>query len=185
MNGETPRSPVAFPENAMSSRWILWNHEFFFQERGSRLLSHRLWLPRNNFPPSDKIDEVTIYGTDGNDWLKGTDGDDILAGLQGDDVLYGGSGNDRFVYRDGDGVDQNIGGSGIDQIDATKATSLELNEIHAEDYSIESIVGGDQGLEIVGTKGNDYLDFSTITLKNVSQIDGGAGDDTIIGRRGQ
>ncbi|MEZ6032271.1 MAG: LEPR-XLL domain-containing protein [Planctomycetaceae bacterium] len=129
---------------------------------------------------SDPIAADTIYGTDVNDWLKGTDGDDVFAGLQGDDVLYGGNGNDRFIYRDGDGVDQYLGGGGEDLIDATKATSLELNEIH-EKYSIEYIVGGEQGLEIDGTKGNDYLDFSTIILKNVSQIDGGAGDDTIIG----
>jgi|GEM_PF-2674974 len=112
-----------------------------------------------------------VYGTDENDWLKGS---------EGDDVLYGGDGNDRFVYREGDGVDRNIRKAGEDQIDATRARTLVLDEIH-EKYSIEYIVGSEEGLTIEGTKGNDYLDFSTVTLKNLSQIDGGAGDDVIIG----
>ncbi len=80
----------------------------------------------------EKIDNVIVYGFDGDDTITGSDGadhlfggdgDDILHGLGGDDILFGGegkdtilggTGNDLIVLPKFDDVLQIDGGDGID-----------------------------------------------------------------------
>jgi hypothetical protein len=132
----------------------------------------------------DAPGETDVYwGTDASDTLTGTSGDDFLVGLHGNDVLNGGDGHDTFVYREGDGTDRYAGGDGKDVIDATAAKTLQLNVFQSKN-SIETIAGSEEGLSIQGTNAKDVLDFSGTTLKNVSHIDAGAGNDTVTGSHG-
>jgi Ca2+-binding RTX toxin-like protein len=51
--------------------------------------------------------------------------------------------------------------------------------------SVEAISGnGFSGVSIIGSAGNDALDFSAIGLDSISLIDGGSGNDIIIGTSG-
>jgi len=59
-----------------------------------------------------KGDDLSLYGTSGDDNIKGKKGDDVIRGYQGDDVLRGGPGDD-ILY----GV---CGGKGNDWIDAVE-----------------------------------------------------------------
>jgi Ca2+-binding RTX toxin-like protein len=130
------------------------------------------------------LEHVTgIDAGDGNDTVIGSAGDDVIIGGRGNDNLSGGDGDDQFVYREGDGADRYTGGSGKDVINATEAKTLELQRFQAVN-SIESIFGGSEGLSIVGSKGNDVLDFSMTTLEHVTGIDAGDGNDTVIGSAG-
>jgi Ca2+-binding RTX toxin-like protein len=132
---------------------------------------------------ADSDASLVVKGTDGVDWLNGSDKNDLFIGGRGNDNLSGGDGDDQFVYREGDGADRYTGGSGKDVINATEAKTLELQRFQAVN-SIESIFGGSEGLSIVGSKGNDVLDFSMTTLEHVTGIDAGDGNDTVIGSAG-
>jgi Ca2+-binding RTX toxin-like protein len=131
-------------------------------------------------PAEVTVEGYVFEGTDKEDWLKASDGDDVILGGGGDDHLYGLGGNDRFVYREGDGADIVLGGEGTDTIDATDAKTLQLTELTAE-HSVETIFGNEGGLQIEGTANNDVLDFQNTTLKNVSGIDAGQGNDQVTG----
>jgi Ca2+-binding RTX toxin-like protein/GH24 family phage-related lysozyme (muramidase) len=78
--------------------------------------------------------DYTIHGTEGNDSLFGLDaapiqnntmyghgGDDYMDGRSGDDTMYGGDGNDTMVG--GDGNDTLIGGAGDDYLQGDNGTN--------------------------------------------------------------
>jgi len=126
--------------------------------------------------------DALVGGAD-NDSLSGDDGNDILTGSAGDDTLLGGAGDDMFnVGGTGDGNDSVDGGSGSDTILATAAnTSIKLSGI----VGIENITAnGFSGVSIAGTSNADALDFSGTTLTSITKIDGGAGNDTVLGSAG-
>jgi Ca2+-binding RTX toxin-like protein len=121
----------------------------------------------------------TIYGEDGNDFLKGGAGDssfaygatyidggagdDILIGLSSFDTLLGGDGND-WIRSAGTGRAV-LGGSGndtifysyaarVDNLDAYGGTGADF--IYGSDQN--DILSGDEGIDLlVGRGGNDYL----------------------------
>ncbi|MFK7769004.1 MAG: cadherin-like domain-containing protein, partial [Mariniblastus sp.] len=105
---------------------------------------------------------------------------DVIIGGTGNDNLYGNAGDDTFVYAEGDGNDRMRGGEGIDRVDATSANSLGLQHMVAKD-SIEVIEGSEEGTRIEGTERNNHLDFTNTELKNVTEIDAGAGNDRVKG----
>jgi Ca2+-binding RTX toxin-like protein len=61
-------------------------------------------------PPAD----LTIFGTEGNDFLSGGDGNDTIDALGGADYVYGGNGNDTVIA--GMSMDQLYGDAGIDTL---------------------------------------------------------------------
>ena len=116
----------------------------------------------------------TIYGSAqadiirsgfGNDTLYGMGGNDRLQGGPGDDVLFGGDGNDRFIAEPVlDGNDSLDGGAGIDTMDYARRTigvNVSVGNGQADD--------GQPGVEL------DAVDIS------VENVNGGAGDDVVIG----
>lgn len=123
-----------------------------------------------------------IDGGGGDDTLTGGDGADSLYGSTGNDVLLGGGGNDRFYIATGSGVDSIDGGDGFDVIQATADNaSLRLSGLSG----IERINGnGFVNFAILGSSVADVMDFSAIQLLQVALIDGGAGNDTLIGSAG-
>jgi serralysin len=54
----------------------------------------------------------------------------------------------------------------------------------ASNNSVEIIDGGDSESKIVGDGGNNSLDFRNATFENISEVDAGAGHDTVRGTRG-
>ena len=121
----------------------------------------------------------TLEGLGGNDTLTGFTGDDTLIGGPGDDTMTGGAGNAVFLVSPGDGFDFITGNSGADAIKATAsnmAIGLDavsgIGTITANSYSNVTIATDDNG---------DSLNLTGTTLIGITEIDGGAGNDTIIG----
>lgn len=126
-----------------------------------------------------------IYGNAGNDVLTSGGGADSIFGGQGNDIITGGSG---ASYLSGDAGDDTItGGTGADTI-----LGLDGND---------SLIGGSGHEQIFGNTGNDVIDLThagsstayggqgndDITASgnsNAMQINGDAGDDTLIGGAG-
>lgn len=121
-----------------------------------------------------------IDGGAGNDAITGTVAADTILGAGGDDILSGGDGNDTFQYTGtANGFDAVTGGLGTDTITAlANSTVIGLSSI----AGVEAISAGTfTGVSIAGSGNNDTLDLSATTLTAITKIDGGAGNDTIIG----
>lgn len=124
-------------------------------------------------------EDWTFLGKGGQDRLTGNIGNDTFVGGFGNDVLDGQGGNDVFNVGVKDGADSITGGDGYDKIVATaNNVAIGLSFI----AGIEEInAGGFVPVSIVGTIGDDILDFSTTLLVGIGSINGGAGNDTITG----
>jgi len=145
-----------------------------------------------------------IDGGAGDDEIEGSTGNDIIEGGAGDDELEGGAGNDTFLVNgQNNGFDEIEGGSGFDQILGSGGDDVIGIRGHGDDghgdddwddehgsksyhdpdagFSIEEIDGGAGFNTIQGSSHGDQLDFSQTTLKNIDLINGGAGNDKIIG----
>ena len=152
----------------------------------------------------------TLTGSKGADLIFGGKGDDVLEGARGDDRLYGGAGDDLLndgsgdnTLRGGDGDDLIVdghtiydrgfnlidGGDGYDVVrcDGRYAT-LGLQSIQGveriEGGLSESSGGSRTYTRIQGGDGADSWDFSAVELIDIGYIDGGAGDDRIVGSSG-
>lgn len=115
----------------------------------------------------------TLLGGAGTDYLDGSADADWLDGGLGADQLLGGTGNDTFVIDDlGDAVMEFADGG----IDLVKSTITYTLGAHQENLTL---VFGEYPSNINGY-GNDLANLITDNAgRNV--IDGGAGDDTIVG----
>jgi len=122
-----------------------------------------------------------LRGGTGDDRLYGEDGDDVLSGGAGRDQLCGGAGDDTFVVTGADDArDRLLGGDGTDRIVAGDDGDITLNRFSKSD-SVEVIDGGATESDILGTGGNDNLDFSQTTFENIGGVDAGGGKDTVRG----
>ncbi|MBD2279535.1 bluetail domain-containing putative surface protein [Aphanizomenon flos-aquae] len=109
--------------------------------------------------------------------LSGGLGDDVLIGrIGGNDALSGGDGNDYIAP--GTGSDTINGGAGYDRVDYSNLTT----GVNVTSSLFTSIEG------VVGTKYNDTLDLSSLTITNsdnlvtgLVSIKGNDGNDTITG----
>ena len=121
-----------------------------------------------------------IDGGAGADTIIGSAAADTLVGGVGNDSLNGGGGNDVFqVSGTGDGFDAIDGGSGTDTIAAqANNTTIGLSSL----TGVETISGGAfTGVSIAGSANGDNLNFSAVTLSAITKVDGGSGNDTIVG----
>jgi Ca2+-binding RTX toxin-like protein len=151
----------------------------------------------------------TIFGGAGDDTLMGADGDDLLFGGVGSDVLtgggtnslreyrgrdtlLGGEGNDRLTVFAGEnrldggagsdvlvgglGVDLLIGGIGADTIDGSgDVDTVDYSYITSPTTGISvTLTGSTNATVSVGGAAED-------TLRNIENIIGGSGNDTITG----
>ncbi|WP_460021546.1 hypothetical protein [Magnetospira thiophila] len=116
----------------------------------------------------------TITGSAGADTIQGGAGEDILSGGDGDDLfLVTGSGQDFDRFDGGAGMDTILGGSGDDVI----GISDDFSATHA----VEVIDGGAGFDTIQGSWRSNYMDFSATELRQIDLIDGGDGQDILIG----
>lgn len=124
-----------------------------------------------------------LSGLDGDDRVTGNVLADTLIGGAGDDTLDGNDGDDLFhVTGSDDGFDSVIGGAGTDIIEATAdGAVIGLRGLSG----IEAITAaGFANVKISGSSDADALDFAAVALTGITLIDGGDGNDTIVGSAG-
>jgi Ca2+-binding RTX toxin-like protein len=132
---------------------------------------------------------VNITGNELANWLTGNgaaniliggDGNDTLQGLGGADTLTGGAGNDIYIL-DGaasKAVVVESDGGGIDQV-TTNLSSYKLPD------NVENLFGRSQtgALNFTGT-GNALDNLLNASYSTSARLDGGAGNDTLVGSGG-
>lgn len=121
-----------------------------------------------------------IDGGAGNDLIVGSSGANTIRGSGGDDTINTGDGNDTIQFTGtASGFDAIDGGLGTDTIVAlANSTIIGLRSL----TGIEAISAGSfTGVTIAGSSSGDTLDFSAVTLTAITRIEGGAGNDVIIG----
>jgi Ca2+-binding RTX toxin-like protein len=137
----------------------------------------------------------TLFGKGGFDFLFGGSENDILVGGDGDDQVFGESGDDRMVWNPGDDTDLNEGGAGIDTVEVNggggaevftttaNGTRVRFDRLDPAPFSID--IGTSENL-VVNMNGGDDSFSATGNLAALIKItvDGGAGDDTILGSNG-
>lgn len=114
--------------------------------------------------------------------IEGGAGNDTITGSAGADTIWGGDGDDVFLIRFNTVGDIISGGIGYDTL---LATSNSASVAWANISGIDAIdANGHINVNVNGTNGNDAMNLAGILLIGVGRIDGGAGDDTIIGTGG-
>jgi Ca2+-binding RTX toxin-like protein len=122
-----------------------------------------------------------IDGGNGSDTITGSAGADVIFGNHGADTIAAGEGNDtiRFGVNTDDFID---GGAGIDTlVSMVDGASLVWTRVSGVEV-VNAFATFDEVL--LGTTGNDVLDFSAVALLGVSRIDALGGADTVIGSMG-
>ncbi|MCA9189736.1 MAG: calcium-binding protein, partial [Planctomycetales bacterium] len=148
------------------------------------------------------IGDDFLDGGDGVDRLYGSAGDDILRGGNGTDYVFGQAGNDRIQYGfliDGDAaVDQMLGGPHRDTVEILGTENADVFTVQQLSNGVfritnaqnatfrfrfpESITDRDiEQLRVSGMGGDDHIEAIGNFDVNVLQLDGGEGDDTLIG----
>ena len=127
---------------------------------------------------ADRLD-----GGAGSDTVEGGDGNDTLEGGAGADNLSGGSGDDTFLgWGDIFANDSLQGGTGGDRI-VNPGTSGDLTlSSFGPLVGIEEIAGASctSIQRVLGTDGNDVIDFSLTRLTNIAYVDARGGNDLVI-----
>jgi Ca2+-binding RTX toxin-like protein len=134
----------------------------------------------------------TLTGTAGqDDYHGGASADNLstvaendnVSGDAGNDTISTGAGNDNIWFTGtGEGFDAVTGGADVDTIHAlTNNTNIGLRSI----ATVEVITAdGHTGVRILGSTGNDVLDFTGVTLTGIAEINGGGGNDSLTGSAG-
>lgn len=145
-----------------------------------------------------------LFGQAGNDNLQGKGGfdflfggldNDTLTGGDADDQVFGESGNDRLIWNPGDDTDLNEGGADTDTVEVNggngaetftvtaNGTRVRFDRLNPAPFSID--IGTSENLVVNMNGGNDSFS-ATGNLAALIKItvDGGAGDDTILGSNG-
>jgi Ca2+-binding RTX toxin-like protein len=139
--------------------------------------------------------EDVILSRGGADFLFGGADDDALTGGDAGDLVFGQNGDDRMIWNPGDDTDLNEGGVGVDTVEvnggggaeifATTAngTRVRFDRIDPAPFALD--IGTSENLVVNANGGNDQFS-ATGNLAALIKItvDGGAGDDTLLGSNG-
>jgi Ca2+-binding RTX toxin-like protein len=137
----------------------------------------------------------TIFGSRNNDTLRGGDGNDVLVGGRGDDQVFGNAGDDRMTWNNGDGTDLFEGGDGTDTAEVNgsggnetftltaNGTRVRFDRLDPAPFALD--IGTTERLVLDMGAGDDSFS-ATGNLAALIQVtvDGGAGNDTILGSNG-
>ena len=130
-----------------------------------------------------------ITGNDAANYFFAWDGDDTLDGGGGVDRLDGGAGNDTYVVTPGDTL---IDSSGIDHVmsrtswtlgDGLENLTIDAAEpfVEGEGNELDNIIRGTgDDVRLYGRDGNDRIQVDS----RFSILEGGNGNDTVLGGRG-
>ncbi|HEY0857978.1 MAG TPA: hypothetical protein VGE16_13020 [Albitalea sp.] len=168
-------------------------------------------LPRANLFGGAGNDTITggsgsdmLFGQSGNDALNGRGGNDFLFGGSENDTLIGGDGNDQlfgeggddtFIWNPGDDTDLMEGGTGIDTVQVNGGGGSEVFTLTANGTRVRfdrldpapfSLDIGTMEKIVVNMNGGDDRFSATGNLAALIgvTVDGGAGNDTILGSNG-
>ena len=123
---------------------------------------------------------LTLAGTSAADTLSGGPNDDFIIGGGGDDSLSGDYGDDSFLYGGAsEGYDLVNGGAGFDDMRATEHGAV----IGVQSLDSIELITSDSfsGVSVLASPDNNILDLTNVILESIEWIDGGEGNDTIIG----
>jgi Ca2+-binding RTX toxin-like protein len=136
-----------------------------------------------------------LLGKAGNDQLFGGSGNDTLTGGVGTDQAFGQAGNDRMIWNPGDGSDLNEGGDGADTVevnggDVAEAFTVDavgarvlFKRVDPGPFTID--IGTSESLVLNAKGGNDTFAGGTgLAGKIAFTVDGGAGNDSLLGTDG-
>jgi Ca2+-binding RTX toxin-like protein len=137
----------------------------------------------------------TLLGKGGTDTLFGSTGNDTLTGGDADDLAFGGGGDDRMIWNPGDDTDLNEGGAEVDTTEVNggsgaeaftttaNGTRVRFDRVDPAPFSID--IGTTEKLVVNANGGNDsYSATGNLAALIAVTVDGGAGDDTILGTNG-
>jgi Ca2+-binding RTX toxin-like protein len=168
-------------------------------------------MPRANIFAGDGDDTVTggsgadrlhgqqgddaLFGGGGNDLLFGGRGDDTLVGGDGDDRMFGEAGNDLLIWNPGDDTDLFEGGAGLDTAEVNGGGAAEtftatgdgprvrFDRLDPAPFSLD--IGTTERLVVNMNGGDDSFSAAGNLAPLIAvTVDGGAGNDTILGSNG-
>ncbi len=136
-----------------------------------------------------------LLGKGGLDLLFGCAGNDTLTGGDADDQVFGGAGDDRMIWNPGDDTDLNEGGGGTDTVEinggngdeqfttTANGTRVRFDRLSPAPFSLD--IGTSENLVLNMNGGNDSFSATGNLAALIHlTVDGGAGDDTILGSNG-
>jgi Ca2+-binding RTX toxin-like protein len=138
----------------------------------------------------------SLLGKAGNDTLHGGAGNDTLLGNTGTDQAFGDAGDDLMIWNPGEGSDLNEGGDGIDTAlvnggdvaetytaSAANGNRILLQRTSPGPFSVD--IGTSEHV-VLNMAGGDDTFTGGVGLANLAAftVDGGAGNDTILGTDG-
>src|SRR6202008_2003685 len=137
----------------------------------------------------------TLLGKGGADFLFGGTENDTLTGGDGDDQMFGEAGNDRMIWNPGDDSDLMEGGDGVDTAEVNGGNGSEVFSLTANGSRVRfdrldpapfSLDIGTTEKIVVNMNGGDDRFSATGNLAALIgvTVDGGAGNDTILGSNG-
>jgi Ca2+-binding RTX toxin-like protein len=140
-------------------------------------------------------DNDTLLGMGGFDFLFGGAGNDVLTGGDADDQVFGEAGDDRMIWNPGDDTDLFEGGTGNDTAEVNGGNGAEaftltangarvrFDRIDPAPFALD--IGTTENLVLRMNGGNDSFSATgnLAALIKVT-VDGGAGNDTILGSNG-
>ena len=143
-----------------------------------------------------QADNDVLLGKGGFDFLFGGAGNDVLTGGDADDQVFGESGDDRFIWNPGDDTDMYEGGAGLDTTEVNGGNGAEIFTLTANgtrsrldrvDPAPFALDMGTMEKIVVNMNGGDDRFSATGNLAALIgvTVDGGAGNDTILGSNGQ
>ena len=137
----------------------------------------------------------TLLGKGGVDLLFGGDENDTLTGGDADDQAFGQSGNDRMIWNPGDDTDLNEGGAGTDTVEVNGGNGLEqftttangtrvrFDRLNPAPFAID--IGTSEKLALNANGGDDsYSATGNLASLIGITVDGGAGNDNLLGSNG-
>ena len=138
----------------------------------------------------------TLLGKGGTDQLFGGADNDKLTGGAGNDQAFGEAGDDLMIWNPGDATDLNEGGDGVDTAQVNGGNGAEVFTATTPDgtrvrfdrtspapFSVD--IGTTENLELNANDGNDsFTATGNLAPLIAISVDGGAGDDTILGGNG-
>ena len=129
----------------------------------------------------------TIFGLKGDDNIQGNDGDDIIYGGDGNDVIQGGGGFDKLFG--GNGNDVIIGDAEINLVGPQIFDEILINNrtnelLLGNNATVSDSIGQLQNKNINGTDVFASQAADDLLNRPISLLDGGKGDDTLIGTSG-
>jgi Ca2+-binding RTX toxin-like protein len=137
----------------------------------------------------------TLLGKGGFDFLFGGAGNDVLTGGDDDDQVFGESGDDRLIWNPGDDTDlfeggegndtAEVNGGGADEVFTATANGTRVRFDRVSPASFALDIGTTENLVLNMNGGNDSFSATGDLAALIKiTVDGGAGNDTILGSNG-